>query len=334
MKLQKYLNVLILAICMTVVNAKLAAQTDKYAVESFQGNYEELENYESIALNTEFDPLWTYEFQLDFQFPFFDSSYNRVIFDRSGYGAFTDDEDNSLFLFQYYSWTYDPFMGSTDIPSDVRFSHVNYKGTQAFVLQFTKVRIFADLYEDSLDTYLNFQFWLFENGNIEVHFGNIHMDNNPIYAAGKGLYCFTTDEGIDTSEICGPYMGIANPFDENDAIGVVGAYNSYTISGDIYSNFTFMPPEGWVIRFKPQTVSTHDPPSKLIDLLISPNPVSNSIRLPQSGGLVTITDSVGKRIYAEFIDNAELDVSSLAPGIYFLNLINENRQYLGKFVKN
>lgn len=314
-------------------NGKNLAQSNEYVVESEQGIYEELTTYESVALATEFDPLWAYEFELEFPFPFYDSAYNRVIFDRSGYGAFTDNEDNSLFLFQYYSWAYDPFMGSSEIPSDVRFSHVQIDGRQAFVLQFTKVRIFADLFEDSLDTYLNFQLRLFDNGVIEVHFGDIHMDNNPTYAPGKGLYCFTSDEGIDTLEICGPYMGIANPLNEDDAIGVNGAYDDYSIVDDIYANFTVMPPSGWVIRFKPKTVATQDAKGKFEYLPIFPNPVDNYIHLPQSGGQVTITDIVGIRVYASTHADEDLDVAALSPGLYVVSFWSGNTLRTGKFLK-
>lgn len=325
-------RILALVFLSSIPNGRhLIAQSEKYSVESVQGVYEELNTYESIALNTEFDPLWTYEFNLNFPFPFFDSSYNRVIFDRSSYGAFTDDEDNSLFLFQYYSWTYDPYMGSKDITSDVRYAHVTLEGKQAFVLQFTKVRIFADLYEDSLDTYLNFQLWLFENGVIEVHFGDIHMDNNPIYSPGKGLYCFSSDEGIDTSEICGPYMGIANPFNENDAVGVEGAYNDYSVTGDIYASFTVMPPKGWIIRFRPRSVSTHEIPST--EITIQPNPAHDFIQLPQISGKARIFDVMSKEVFHGFVQDGDLNVSALIPGLYFIEVWSGTKHYYGRFIK-
>lgn len=44
------------------------AQTSQYAINSFQDVYEELETYSSVAILTQGQLLWDYEFELDGDF--------------------------------------------------------------------------------------------------------------------------------------------------------------------------------------------------------------------------------------------------------------------------
>src|SRR5687767_15330578 len=119
---------------------------------------------------------------------------------------------------------------------------------------------------------------------MEVHFGDIQMDDNPIYLPGFGFWCYD-DNGIDTSGRCGPHMGIADPEDEETiGVGLNGAYNDFEIIEDNYGTLTVIPPQGWVIRFKPITVATSDP--KINDqLLLSPNPTYDVINLGVKKGI-------------------------------------------------
>ena len=323
----------ILCLIFIIFNKDINAQSSKYSIESFQDTYSELQEYQSIALLTEWNPLWSYEFQLNFPFPFFDSIYTRLFFDRSGWGYFTEDQDLSLFLMEGWSWTYDPYMGNNNPDSDARFAHVISNELQALVIQFTKARIFADLYEDSLDTYLNFQVWLFENGVIEVRFGETHIDGNPIYRPGKSFFCFTTDEGIDTNDICAPRMSIANPFDESDAIGLQGSYNDYEVTGTLYSRLTVMPPHGWVIRFKPKTVGTSEPDYESNEVSISPNPASSFINLTEPGSYINICSLSGQIVYQGIVNETKFDISTFPQGVYFVRTLSDKGASIGKFIK-
>lgn len=308
------------------------SQTSKYEIESFQSTYSALTDYQSLGILEQGIPLWEHEFELNFPFPFFDSSYTRMIYAYDGWGSFTDDQDESL-LMMSYKWTWENFKDTSNITSDVRFSHLSSNGMQAFVIEYYNARLFADPFVDSLNTYLNFQYWFFENGNLEVHFGDIHMDDTPIYSPGNGLYCYSQNTGIDTNEVCGPVMGIGDPYNEEEALGLEGAYNDFEIYPNQYGYLTVLPPTGWVIRFKPKTVSTQDIHDKFEDLPIFPNPVINYIHLPESGGQVIITDSVGKRVFASTHVDEDLDIAALTPGLYILSLWSGNTLRTGKFLK-
>jgi len=311
------------------------AQSEEYGIESFQGEYNELTEYESMVKIFLGDPLWEYEFELDFQFPFYGEYYDRLIYLSEAWGAVTENEDLAFFLMDFSrGYAYDNPMDTVNIPSDVRFSHVQVKDMQAFVIQYTKNRFFADPNSDEYDTYMNFQLWFFENGVLEVHFGEMHMDENPIYSPGKGFYCYTTSGGVDTSEVCGPHMSISNPFDEEDGIAISGSFDNYAVTSDIYDILTFLPPEGWIIRFKPKSVGLFEPDYRITKVSIYPNPAISYIMIPEPGSYVAMYDFSGKIIYEGVSTDSKLSVSAFPSGIYFVRISSGSSSSIGKFYKS
>ena len=319
-------------ISITILSFNLMAQSPNYTIESFQGNYSELSNYQSVAILTKGDLLWEFEFQLNFPFPFYDSTYTRILFNHASWGSFTEDQDEALLLMDdLNSYTFDNVLDTSNITSDVRFAHKIIAGMQSFVIQFTKVRFFADPYKDSLDTYLNYQLIFYENGVIEVHFGDMSIDDSPIYGPGEGFYCYTTAGGVNYDEVCGPHMGISNPYNEDDAIGLEGAYDDYEIIGDNYSDLTVIPPRGWVIRFKPVTVATSEP--SIDKFIVNPNPTSSYIDIGCDDCHVGIYDTAGRLLYDKINVGQIIDVSFLPSGIYSLQLSVDKYTTFGRFIK-
>ena len=311
------------------------AQSPGYMIESFQGVYTELDQYESIQSPTDFDIFWEREFELNFQFPYYDSVYNRVIFVHDNWGAVTDDQDFSLLLFEYTDFVCDePFSPDPDsLTSDVRYANVTSNNMQAFVLQYTNNIFFFDIGNDDIDTYMNWQVWLFENGVMEIHFGEMHMDNNPIYEPGKGFFSYGNN-GVDTSEIYGPRLSIANPKDESDAIALSGSYDDYEVSGDQYSVLNTMPPEGWIIRFKPKSAGLFEPDYQLSEVSISPNPANTYIEIPEPQSYITLYDFSGKIKYEGVPNEYKLNIADLTPGLYFVRITSGNTSSIGKFFKS
>ena len=319
----------------TLLNEKLIAQSPGYTIESFQDEYTELTEYESIVKIFLGDPLWEYEFELDFQFPFYGEYYDRLTYLSEAWGFVDYDlEDLSFFMMNFSSYKYDNPKDTVIIPSDVRFSHVLANNMQAFVIQYTKNRFFGDPNADDYDTYMNFQLWFFENGVMEVHFGEMHMDGNPIYSPGKGFFHYTTDGGVDTSEVGGPHMGISNPFDEEDGIALSGSYDDYEVTGDIYDNLTVLPPEGWIIRFKPKSVGIFDPKPSDNQIAISPNPASSFINIPEPDSYITLYDFSGKIMYEGISNDNKLNVADVPSGIYFVRIASGGNSSIGKFFKS
>lgn len=330
----KNLALSLLIFSFTLSDQVVTGQSSGYTIESFQGVYTELGNYESIVKQTDNQLFWEFEFPLNFQFPYYDSMYNRVIFVHDNWGAFSDDEDISLYLFEYTDFVTELYdLEPNDTISDVRYSHVKSNNMEAFVLQYTKNIFFFDLLNDSIDTYMNWQVWLFENGVLEIHFGEMHMDNNPIYEPGKGFF-FYGNNGVDTSEIYGPHVGISNPNDEDDAIALSGSYDDYEVTDDQYDVLTVMPPEGWIIRFKPKSVGLFAPDYRLSEVSICPNPANTYIRIPEPGSYVTMYDFSGKIMYEGVTNENKMNVSDLPPGIYFVRITLGGSSSIGKFYKS
>ena len=320
--------------CSTHSIPNSTAQSTGYTIESFQDVYAELDEYESVVVQTDNFLFWQLEFPLDFQFPYYDSMYNRAIFVHDNWGAFTDDEDISLYLFEYTDFITALYeFPIPNPPSDVRYAHALSNNMEAFVLQYTNNMFFFDLENDTIDTYMNWQVWLFENGVMEIHFGEMHMDDNPIYEPGKGFY-FYGNEGVDTSEIYGPHISIANPLDETDAIALSGSYDDYEITGDLSDVLTIMPPEGWIIRFKPKSVGLFEPDYQITEFSINPNPAISYILIPEPGSYVTMYDFSGKVMFEGIATDNKLSVSDFPPGIYFVRISSGSNSSIGKFFKS
>lgn len=333
--LRMYKARLLVLVTVLYCGSQSSAQSSEYTIESFQSVYEELTSYQSIGILTGGDPLWEYEFEFGFTFPFYDSSYQSIFYEQNAWGAFTDDEDEAVYLMNSNSsYTYDNILDTSNITSDVRFATVIEGSMQAFVIQFTKARFFADPFEDSLDTYFNFQIWFFENGVMEMHFGEFHMDGNPIYEEGKGFFHYTTDGGVDTTEIDGPHVAISHPLDPENAIGLAGAYNDYEVVGDIYAVMTVLPPEGWIIRFKPMSVGLFDITKAFESLEICPNPTTTYIRLPEKEGKIQVFDASGKLMYSADSNESRLDISMFPSGLYYVQIVGEDKVAVGKFMKS
>ena len=326
--------IILLTSCISFCKLGLFAQSDDYLIESFQDEYAELTDYESVALLNQGDPLFFLEFELDFLFPFFGEHYDRINYDADAFGTVTQNEYYSFFLMEFsrgYAW--DVVWDSTNIPSDVRYTHVFVNDMQAFVLQYTDMGFFADPDDEDFNPAMNFQIWFFENGIMEVHFGEMNMNGSPIYKPGKGFYCYTSSGGIDTTEICGPRMGILNPMDESDGIALSGNIENYEVSGNPYSVLNTLPPVGWIIRFKPKALGIFEPEYQFDEFVINPNPASSFIQIPDIGSSVSIYNLSGTKMYEGIAFEGKLNISTFPQGIYFVKSLSENGASVGRFIK-
>lgn len=327
--------VFFLAFCFTHSFQNALAQSPGYTIESFQGEYTELTEYGSVVWDTENDLLWRHDFPLDFQFPYYDSTYDKVMFAHNNWGYFTDDEEFSLFLFEFIDFTTESYSDTIGgFPSDVRYAHVISNNLKAFVLQYTNNILFCDVFNDDINNYLNWQVWLFENGVIEIHFGDINMDGNPVYEPGVGFYNSITCEEIDSSEVYAPHVSIANPKDQSDAIAISGRYDNFEITGLQNSIFNTMPPEGWIIRFKPKSVGLFEPDYRTTEFSINPNPAISYIMIPDPGSYVTMYDFSGKVMFEGIVTDNKLSVAAFPPGMYFVMMASGSGSSIGKFYKS
>jgi len=326
-------NLILITCFIAIAESYISAQSDEYLIESFQGEYVELGDYQSLAIKALGNPLFEEVLHLDFPFPLYGVNYDSFTYLNDSWGSFTVEQDISLLLMDFsrgYAW--DTVQDSNNILSDIRYAHVLTNGIQAFVLQYTKMGFFADPVEE-FEPSMNFQIWLFENGVLEVHFGEMDMNGTPIYEPGEGFYCYTTSGGVDMSEICGPHVGISDPLNEENAIAVSGSWDDYEVVGDQYAVLNTLPPVGWIIRFKPRALGIFEPDYEINKVAISPNPASSYINLTEPGSYISICSLSGQIVYQGIVNETKLDISTFPQGIYFVKTLSDKGTSIGKFIK-
>jgi len=312
----------------------ISAQSDEYVIESFQDEYIALTDYQSVAKLAFGNPIFEVALPLNFQFPFYGAYYDTIIYNTDAWGSLTNNQDVALLLMDFtrgYAW--DWVVDTLNITSDIRFAHVLTNSIQAFVLQYTKMGFFADPVEE-FDPSMNFQLWFFENGIVEVHFGEMNMNGTPVYDPGEGFYCYSTSGGVDMSEVCGPHMGISDPLNEEDAIALSGSWDNYEVVGDQYAVLNTLPPVGWVIRFEPRTLGLFEPDYQITEFSINPNPAISYIMIPDPGSYVTICDFSGKVKFEGIVTDNKLSVADFPPGMYFVRIASGSGSSIGKFYKS
>ncbi|MEZ4907829.1 MAG: T9SS type A sorting domain-containing protein [Saprospiraceae bacterium] len=304
-----------------------------YTVTAFMDEYSELTSYNSIAIETQGDIWWEKRFELPFDFELFDTSYNYMICDWDGSCYFDDDVEYSIKLLTF-GYEFDNVLDTINILSDVRYQFIEENGLNCLVVQFTKVRLDSDPSVDEYDSNVNFQWWYFENGDIEVRFGPSNLDYSPVYVPGEGFYYLPSNGDPILS---GPEMTLTHPHDEDIFVdyGNINSYDTYEITYNEYSDgMRWWPPSGWVIRFENNYVGTDDLSKENQDV-IYPNPVKDilNIREGYNFDYARIFSIEGKCIRECHSHIDKIDVSSLPSGIYYLDFKNNNETFTNKFIK-
>ena len=119
-----------------------------------------------------------------------------------------------------------------------------------------------------------------------------------------------------------------------DAIALSGSYDDYEVTANQYDVLTLMPPEEWIIRFKPKSVGFFEPDYRLSEVSICPNAANTYIRIPEPDSYVTMYDFSGKIMYQGVPNENKMNVSDLTPGIYFIRISSGINSSIGKFYKS
>ncbi len=316
----------------------LPAQNPYYTIESFQDEYTELEEYNSMAIETGGAPTWDKRFELDFSFPFFDTSYTYMDCDASAVCYFDGSENFNIHLLAF-DYEMDRVTNLDSISSDLRYAQLEKEGLKALVLQYTKIRLSTDPSIEEHDSYVNFQTWFFENGDMEIRFGDFNLDNSPNYVPGTGFYLFV-NEG--DSVLAGPNIILIHPdsVDDYNGLEVGGPYDSLKIYNNEWGALplTTIPPSGWVIRFHKKALTKAK--NELFDKNISiyPNPADEKIfinsDLPVKLDEIQILSLDGD-IIKEYTDRFDehIDISELPSGMYFIKFVKNDSTITKKIIK-
>lgn len=319
---------------LTYFYQSLSLCSQAYHVESFQDEYQEIEEYTSLMLENGGSSYWEKRFDLDFGFPFFNVNYNYINCFSGADCYFDDDVDYSMRLLEF-GYECDIIQDTSYIPSDIRYAYKIKNGFKCLVVQWTKNRLISDPTIESHDSYVNFQYWFFENGTIEVRIGPSNISNSPVYVPGEGFYLLTQQGSF----LSGPHIAIYHPFnrdmayiyDDIDSLQNFQIVYHDTLPGSV----SWWPPEGWVIRFNNLLVSTKD--NSLQDKVhVSPNPTSEKIRISseytiKSSSLYNINGTLIMQLKSEQFQ--EMDISGFPCGTYFLRLHTDNHVVTKKIIK-
>lgn len=323
---KKYIMVVnfVLFICLNIQAQKI--QT--YRVDTLRGNYQPLETYNSIALEMEGDFFWEKRFELPFVFPYYDSLYTHIICDyiSTCYFDFNPEYDINLMTFSY---EFDNVLDPTSIESDVRYNFLTINGKKVLVIQYTKVRLSSDKSVVNYDSYINFQLWFYEDGVMEVHFGDINLDNSPNYRPGEGFY-FTFSDGTEMNS--GPGMGVKHPFNQNDQTWLDGDWNDYFVDNAV-GYLTTLPPKGFIIRFSKKTSNIALNLKNIVK--VYPSPASDILSIDFDGNIVKarILGIGGDVIKINDLSDKQIDIQMLSCGIYILELQTAEGIMQSKFIK-
>ncbi|MBK9737716.1 MAG: T9SS type A sorting domain-containing protein [Saprospiraceae bacterium] len=304
-------------------------KTQAYKVSVYADKYIELDTFESIILEDGNHLGWEKRFDLDFTFPYYDTSFNYILGDYESTYSFEEEIDFSIRL-MLFGYEFDKLIDPENVTSDLRYALKLKDGKKALCLQFTKNRLTSDPSVLQFDSYINFQIWFIENGNIEVKFGDYNLDNSPVYVPNEGFYLQTVNQG---PILIGPEFGLYHPFDENIKMGIDGPFDAFAVIEDS-GNLTVLPPPNWAIKFEKQTTSTSE--VQHFENLYFPNPARDRILFKQPLTDFSIYNIEGKQLIYSNNSNAEIseiDISGLPAGIYILKAKINNIVSINKILK-
>ncbi|NNE16156.1 MAG: T9SS type A sorting domain-containing protein [Saprospiraceae bacterium] len=317
--------------------ALLISQTQKpkaqeYIIESFQSEYEELENYNSLQLETLGDCCYN-EYQFGFDFPYFDRSYTSIEGDETAIYSFFDNIFAVRLLGFIYDW--DSVSNPANIQSDIKYVNTTLNNKKVLIIQYTKMRLASDTSIEEYDSNINFQHRFWEDGTIEIVFGDMNLDNSPNYIPNDGLFLMVNGDSLVN---LGPELGLVAP-EEEFYIGGEGPFDNLEQT-DFLGRLLKLAPKGWIIRFtRKLTNSLEQYPEKTKRIIAMPNPVIDNLQFVYDKQnkiqSLSIFDCFGSMLYHsdERLIN-RIDVSLLSEGIYFwLIEWQDSSISSGKFVK-
>lgn len=178
---------------------------------------------------------------------------------------------------------------------------------------------------DRNNTFVNFQIWLYQSGNIEVHYGPSSLcDSSHRGAAGPYVGLFRSNKDFSSFfNIFWLKGSAANPTTVNNDLP--------TVDGE--------PGNGTVYRISTTPTGLQDREIEFEQAGIAfPNPATNSISYTWTGKqtpkTVSIMDHTGRLILTKDADQKNvLDITDLPAGLYLMQVRSQNELQIFRFVK-
>ncbi len=311
-------KLLVLAIMLIIAQNVISQQN--YAVSWGIAGYDTLAGY------TVLDPDEENDIYFGFDFPYFDDPFSYVSMDLDGYGYFEGSEDYNLYMFggdfEMHEYSRLPIFSQWRYKSDF------VDGLKVIKIEWRNVGIHDDIWSsDPTDHRINYQVWFYENGIIELHFGEMDLENTPFYNESTG---FVWLDG----EIYGPWIAILN-FDLTEVYYVTGTIDDINIvtTEDDADILVGVPEFGRYFRWIPDELVANNRNIKPEnhEFIISNNPADDYM------GIIFKNDSFlnsdleiftlnGKLVKRQRINKSheQIDVAHLSTGIYFVKIKDKN----------
>lgn len=291
-------------LCFTFLNVH--AQLD-YTLTHSNSTYSELSGATDVSA-----VAWNdlYKFKLPFQFKFFNKPADSMYITFDGV-FFSDTGDDYIF------YGTDNFMPQNAVPTMSPISYIisGNSPDRIVKVQYKNVRE-SSVDTNSWDYTINCQIWLYENGNkIEYRFGNSSITDPAFDAFYIGLIDF------DNS----PYLAI----DSNATNPVLVRVTSSLI----FNGIPAYPGSGKVITLTPKPGSGIAERSALpYRWFMSDNTLSI---LCKGEFTATVCDINGRNVQSAqslAAESIRMDLNSLSPGVYLLNIRQGSNVYTEKII--
>ena len=322
--MKKYL--LSLLAFLSIYSTSLCQNDFPYTIEVFTEEYNHLENY--FPLNI--DPMWDVpitQLNMQFEFPCFGDTADLVRLSDLGGSIEIFMENGDFHLISGTNADLNDVLNVIpDSLTDGSFHRSIVEGVspnRVFKLEYFNVGFDWEMMTTGgASSVANFQIWLFENGDIEIHYGPHTIQNLSDIcfwsAATAGLSAYWNFE-----EFTADFLWANGPADTPNFMEYYGVeYDSLQIS-PIFTGLDTWPNDGQVYRFSYDLapIINIDETVKP-DLSIYPNPSSEFIiaqfpdnRLRQ----VSIYNANGAEVNSfQTNDRLTINVCDLSPGSYFL----------------
>lgn len=298
--------------------------SQNYRIESFQSEYIPLSEYTSICSEGLDGRDFTVDF--DFDFPYQDTFFRSINANNLGLYSFYDVE--GWYTIALMNFIYDQDCDESDV--DTRYVVTEVNDQSVAIVENSRLVLAND---ESPQSYISFQNWFYEDGTMEIHIGDVNLDESTAYVEGEGFYL-----SGGPSLPLGPYVRLRDYQADTTYFRAGGYYVGLTPNLNQSAALTHVPPKGWVISLIPRTLNTS---TVEIDkfLHIYPNPASDrlTIDMPLESGMLSIHSLSGKSIYQQqssLHQHVSIDVGYLQPGLYLVQFISEEGEiYLERFVK-
>ena len=182
---------------------------------------------------------------------------------------------------------------------------------------------------------LNEQIWLYDNGAVEYHFGEINAPDMVYYTGKREIKCGITAVNYDSSKVYS-ILSIGN--NVNPRIYWLNSSDEYTPFSVPDSTLDVYPISGTIYRFYNSLLQGIGENQLINSISIFPNPFKDKIQVTNSSNKIefyTVINSLGTTVnISNIFGNGVLSLEGLPDGMYYLKCTIGEELKVFKIVKH